>query len=153
MKVVTTPSIPTVATTVRIQSPLPASATTADSNNSNVSTVQLVPSTNVTAAPAVRLSTPTRPIVRTIPATKPTASSTSVRSASTFPAPAKSAASSAAKNNFVSKSPMLSSINKQQTPSSQSKSVAKERDRKNAVANAAAAATATAATALAAGYV
>ena len=69
----------------------------------------------------------------------------------------KSGTSSGTKNNFVSKSPMLAGIGKQQTLSSQSKAAAKERERKAAATLASSSAAAAAAvppvTALAGGYV
>lgn len=165
MKVVTTPSIPTVATTVRIQSPLPPSpAIAVDISNSPTggSAVHVVPSSSnvTTPTPAVRLSTPVRQnMVKTLPVKMSATSSPAVRAASTGPIASKASAinipsGGITKNSsFTAKSPMLAGIAKQQSTANQSKSAAKDRDRKLTVANASTSAAAAAVTALAAGYV
>lgn len=154
MKVVTTPSMPTVATTVRIQSPLPTSATIADSSNISTGTVPLVPSSNTAVTSTIRLSTPIRQtLVKTMPVKMPSATvSTAIRTPNVNALTPKSVTSSInTKNNFVSKSPMLAGIGKQQIISSQSKNTSKERDRKSTLASTGSSTASV--TALAGGYV
>ncbi|XP_065219870.1 transcription initiation factor TFIID subunit 4 isoform X3 [Planococcus citri] len=171
---ITTQTIPTVATTVRIpQLPVTSvalSGSIGDSTSTTSTGLTLVSSANSTASLAtatttaiigqntVRVQTPIRhTIAKNMPIKTNAAASPTVRGAN-----AMSNSSSAqktqtvigTKNNFISKSPMLSGIGKQQITSSQAKSAAKDKEKKSvATAAAAAAAAATSVTALAGGYV
>lgn len=164
MKVVTTPTMPTGTTTVRIQPPLPTVASVAATDPASTATtaVQLVPSNtsmvNATTTPAIRLATPVRQtLVKTVPLKTSTTPSAVRTSTAALITPKSTTVN--AKNNFVSKSPMLAGIGKQQVPPSQSKSAAKDRERKSATstisaaAAAAAAAASTSAAVSAGGYV
>lgn len=170
---VTSQTIPTVATTVRIPQ-LPSSAALSgnlgDSTNTTSTGLTLVSSTNaatvatatttaVLGQNAVRVQTPIRhTLTKNMPIKANSAASPTVRGANALlnsSSTQKTTTVIGPKNNFISKSPMLAGIGKQQVASSQAKAAAKDKDKKSVAtaAAAAAAAAATSVTALAGGYV